>query len=111
MVQEQAQQQRQLLNNAKMVNSDATLSPSPSINESFDIEASFKSIAAKKILRGISVNSIDTIVEVNLAADNMGAHPGMNSDDAMAKSSISNGLAREHEDRKLPEGVKVIGVL
>ncbi|GAB6024259.1 hypothetical protein CHUAL_008953 [Chamberlinius hualienensis] len=42
---------------------------SPSFSQSFDLESTdFKSITAQKLLKGISVNSIDTIVEVNMLA-------------------------------------------
>jgi hypothetical protein len=33
-----------------------------------DLTVHFKSIAAQKILKGVSINSIDTLVEVNMAA-------------------------------------------
>lgn len=33
-----------------------------------DLTVHFKSLAAQKILKGVSINSIDTLVEVNMAA-------------------------------------------
>lgn len=54
---------------------DVSLTSSPSFNKSFDLESGdFKSITAQKLLKGISINSIDTIVEVNMAADTNGTN-------------------------------------
>lgn len=45
--------------------SSMDLCPYPSLS---DLTVHFKSIAAQKILKGVSINSIDTLVEVNMAA-------------------------------------------
>ncbi|XP_067000816.2 uncharacterized protein ko [Anabrus simplex] len=45
--------------------SNSDLCPYPSLS---DLTVHFKSIAAQKILKGVSINSIDTLVEVNMAA-------------------------------------------
>ncbi|KAF4531575.1 hypothetical protein B566_EDAN016084 [Ephemera danica] len=47
------------------VNGDLLHSSYPSLS---DLTVHFKSLAAQKILKGISINSIDTLVEVNMAA-------------------------------------------
>lgn len=46
-------------------NSNNDICTFPSLN---DLTVHFKSIAAQKILKGVSINSIDTLVEVNMAA-------------------------------------------
>lgn len=49
------------------VNGDLLHSSFPSLS---DLTVHFKSITAQKIMKGISINSIDTLVEVNMAAAN-----------------------------------------
>jgi hypothetical protein len=49
------------------INGDLLHSSYPSLS---DLTVHFKSLAAQKILKGISINSIDTLVEVNMAAAN-----------------------------------------
>lgn len=47
------------------INGDLLHSSFPSLS---DLTVHFKSLTAQKILKGISINSIDTLVEVNMAA-------------------------------------------
>ncbi len=48
------------------INSKNPIENYPSLN---DLSFNFTSLAAQKILKGVSINSVDTLVELNLAAN------------------------------------------
>lgn len=57
--------------------SENDLCPFPSLS---DLSLHFTSIAAQKILKGVSINSIDTLVEVNMAAEKHSNDVGIRTD-------------------------------
>ena len=65
LVQQTDEERGKFLDRQAEINGDLLHSSFPSLS---DLTVHFKSLTAQKILKGISINSIDTLVEVNMAA-------------------------------------------